>query len=138
MLTFLGNVIWFIFGGFLIGLGYILGGIVYCLTLIGIPFGIQAFKLGFASFAPFGKQVVETERANSVLRVVFNILWILLPGIEIAVAHLVLGLIFCLTIVGIPFGIQHFKLAPLALLPFGRKLERMARHEREGALDPVR
>lgn len=138
MLTFLGNVIWFILGGFLIGLGYILGGLLYCLTIIGIPFGIQGFKLGFASFAPFGKQVVETDQANSFLRVVFNILWIILPGLEIAITHLVLGVILCLTIIGIPFGIQHFKLAPLALLPFGRKLEKAPKHQRDGALEPVR
>lgn len=138
MLTFLGNVIWFILGGFLIGLGYMLGGLLYCLTIIGIPFGIQGFKLGIASFAPFGKRVVEAERANSFLRVVFNILWIILPGLEIAITHLVLGLLLCLTIVGIPFGIQHFKLAPLALLPFGRKLERVPDPQRDGVLEPVR
>lgn len=138
MLTFLGNVIWFILGGFLIGLGYMLGGLLYCLTIIGIPFGIQGFKLGIASFAPFGKRVVEAERANSFLRVVFNILWIILPGLEIAITHLVLGLLLCLTIVGIPFGIQHFKLAPLALLPFGRKLERVPDPQRDDVLEPVR
>lgn len=122
VMSLLGNILWFIFGGVFIGLGHILGGIGLCLTLVGIPFGIQAFKLGIASFAPFGKEVVERDRANSALRVVFNILWILLFGWEIAVAHVVLGVLLALTLVGIPFALQHLKLVPLALLPFGREL----------------
>jgi len=121
-MTILGNILWFIFGGVFIGLGHILGGIGMCLTIVGIPFGLQAFKLGVASFAPFGKEVVERERANSALRVVFNVLWILLFGWEIAVAHVVLGVLLALTLVGIPFALQHLKLVPLALLPFGREL----------------
>jgi uncharacterized membrane protein YccF (DUF307 family) len=119
----LGNILWFVFGGVFIGLGHILGGVGLCLTVVGIPFGLQAFKLGIASFAPFGKEVVERERANSVLRVLFNVVWILLFGWEIAVAHVVLGLLLALTLVGIPFALQHLKLVPLALLPFGRELE---------------
>lgn len=122
VMSLLGNILWFIFGGVFIGLGHILGGIGLCLTVVGIPFGIQAFKLGIASFAPFGKEVVERDRANSALRVVFNILWILLFGWEIAVAHVVLGVLLALTLVGIPFALQHLKLVPLALLPFGREL----------------
>jgi len=118
----LGNILWFIFGGVLIGLGHIVGGILLCLTLVGIPFGIQAFKLGVASFAPFGKEVVERSEANSPLRVIFNILWIVLFGWEIAVAHVLLGVALALTLVGIPFALQHLKLVPLALLPFGRDL----------------
>ena len=137
-MTFLGNVIWFVLGGFLIGLGYILGGILFCLTIIGIPFGIQGIKLGLASFAPFGKRVVETPGANSFLRVVFNVIWIILPGLEIAITHLILGVVLSVTIVGLPFGIQHFKLAPLALMPFGRKLERVPSPGRGEALAPVR
>ena len=137
-MTFLGNGIWFVLGGFLIGLGYILGGILFCLTIIGIPFGIQGIKLGLASFAPFGKRVVETPGANSFLRVVFNVIWIILPGLEIAITHLILGVVLSVTIVGLPFGIQHFKLAPLALMPFGRKLERVPSPGRGEALAPVR
>ena len=121
-MTILGNILWFLFGGVFIGLGHILGGVGLCLTIVGIPFGIQAFKLGIASFAPFGKEVVERERANSALRVVFNILWIIFFGWEIAVAHVVLGVFLAITLVGIPFALQHLKLVPLALLPFGRDL----------------
>jgi uncharacterized membrane protein YccF (DUF307 family) len=121
--TFLGNLLWFLLGGFLIVIGYFLGGLLLCLTIIGIPFGIQAFKLGVACIAPFGKKVVEKDSAGGFLRVVLNIVWIILPGLELAIAHLVLGLLLGVTIVGIPLAIQHFKLAPMALVPFGRHLE---------------
>ena len=121
-MSLLGNIIWLIFGGFLAGLGYIVGGIVLCLTIIGIPFGLQSIKLGIATFAPFGKEVVEAEDANSCLRVVFNVIWIILFGWEIALAHLVHAAILAITIIGIPFAVQHVKLIPLALLPFGRDL----------------
>jgi uncharacterized membrane protein YccF (DUF307 family) len=121
-MSLLGNLIWLIFGGFLAGLGYILGGLVICLTIIGIPFGVQSIKLGFATFAPFGKEVVEREKANSSLRIVFNLLWLILFGWEIAVAHLLSALILTITIIGLPFAKQHIKLIPLSLFPFGRDL----------------
>ncbi|RIK42679.1 MAG: YccF domain-containing protein [Chloroflexi bacterium] len=121
-MSILGNIIWLIFGGLIAGLGYIIGGLALCLTIIGIPFGIQSIKLGFATFAPFGKEVVERRDANSPLRLVFNLLWIIFFGWEIAVAHLVAALILAITIIGIPFAKQHIKLLPLALLPFGRDL----------------
>jgi uncharacterized membrane protein YccF (DUF307 family) len=118
----LGNIIWLIFGGLVVGLGYIIGGLLLCLTIIGIPFGVQSIKLGFAAFAPFGKEVVEGEQANSPLRVVFNIIWLVLFGWEIAIAHLISALVLAITIIGIPFASQHIKLIPLALFPFGRDL----------------
>ncbi len=118
----LGNIIWLIFGGFLAGLGYILGGLGMMLTIIGIPFGIQAIKLGVATMTPFGRELVEGEDANSTLRVVFNVLWIILFGWEIALAHLGSAIVLAITIVGIPFALQHIKLIPMALLPFGREL----------------
>jgi uncharacterized membrane protein YccF (DUF307 family) len=121
--TLIGNILWLIFGGLLSGLGYILGGLLLCLTIVGIPFGVQAMKLGVATFAPFGKEIVELPAANSPLRVVFNILWILLFGWEIAVSHLLHAGVLALTIIGLPFALQHVKLVPLALLPFGRSLE---------------
>ena len=119
-MSFIGNIIWLIFGGFLAGLGYIIGGIALCLTIVGIPFGVQAIKIGVATFAPFGNAVREHENANSVGNTIFNMIWIILFGWEIAVAHLVHGIILAITIVGLPFAKQHFKLIPLALLPFGR------------------
>lgn len=122
-MALLGNVLWFILGGFLAVLGYALGGLILCLTIVGIPFGIASFKLAGAVAAPFGKEVVEKERASGCTSVGLNILWILLPGIELAIAHLVLAILLGITIVGLPFAKQHFKLIPLALMPFGRSLE---------------
>ena len=121
-MSLLGNILWLIFGGLLAGLGYILGGLLLCITIIGIPFGLQSIKIGVATFTPFGKEIVEGENANSPLRVIFNIIWIILFGWEIASAHLVSAFILGITIIGIPFALQHIKLIPLALLPFGRDL----------------
>lgn len=121
-MSFFGNLIWLIFGGFFSGLGYILGGLGLCLTIIGIPFGLQSIKLGVATFTPFGKVVVEREGANGVLRILLNVIWILLFGWGIAVCHLIYALILAITIVGLPFAAQHIKLLPLAFMPFGRDL----------------
>ena len=123
-MSFLGNLVWLIFGGFIAGMGYILGGLLVCLTIVGIPFGMQAIKLGRATMTPFGKDVVESEHANSTLRIVFNIVWLVLFGWEIAVAHMGSALILAITIIGLPFAKQHIKLIPVALLPFGRDLRR--------------
>lgn len=125
-MTLLGNILWLIFGGLLSGLGYIFGGIILCITILGIPFGLQSIKLGVATFAPFGREVVEADDANSVLRVLFNVLWILLFGWEIALSHLVHAGLLAITVIGIPFAVQHVKLIPLALLPFGRDLRRVS------------
>jgi uncharacterized membrane protein YccF (DUF307 family) len=121
-MSLLGNLLWLIFGGFLSGLGYILSGLLLCLTVVGIPFGLMSIRIGLATFAPFGKQVVERPHANSTLRIVFNIIWLVLFGWEIALAHLAAALLLFVTMIGIPFAIQHIKLIPLALLPFGRDL----------------
>ncbi|MDA8020455.1 MAG: YccF domain-containing protein [Thermoanaerobaculia bacterium] len=118
------NIIWFIFGGFLSGAIYILGGLAMCFTIIGIPFGLQQIKLGIATFAPFGKKVVEGPGADGCVNIVLNVIWIILFGWEIVLAHLVFGVALCILIVTIPFGLQHIKLIPLSLLPFGRKLVR--------------
>jgi uncharacterized membrane protein YccF (DUF307 family) len=121
-MSLLGNIIWLIFGGLLAGLGYVVGGIGLCLTLIGIPFGLQSIKLGFAVFAPFGKEVVELDNANSPLRIIFNVIWLVLFGWAIALAHLTSAAVLAITIIGIPFALQHIKLIPLSLFPFGRDL----------------
>ncbi len=121
-MSLIGNIVWLIFGGLIAGLGYIIGGLLTCLTIIGIPFGLQSIKLGFATFAPFGKEVVEGPHANSTLRVIFNVIWLLLFGWEITLAHLLSALILAITVIGLPFAKQHIKLIPLALMPFGRDL----------------
>ncbi|KMW70414.1 MAG: YccF domain-containing protein [Limnoraphis robusta] len=121
-MSLIGNIIWLIFGGFLSGLGYILGGLATCLTIIGIPFGLQAIKLGFATMTPFGKENVVLEGFSNPFTMIFNVIWVIFFGWEIALSHLVHGLILLITIIGIPFAQQHFKLIPLALFPFGREL----------------
>ena len=115
-MSFIGNLIWFLLGGFLLGLGWIIAGILWCITIIGIPLGIQCFKIAGVAMFPFGRTVANNGGAMSLL---LNILWICISGVELAVAHLIIGLLFCITIVGIPFGKQHFKLTQVALMPFG-------------------
>ncbi|MBE6230503.1 MAG: YccF domain-containing protein [Bacteroidales bacterium] len=119
-MSILGNIIWFILGGFIMGALYILGGLLFCITIIGIPFGLQLMKIGLLSMMPFGSKVVLGEGEMGCLSLVLNVIWILCGGIELAIMHLIIGAIFCITIIGIPFGMQHFKLAKLAVLPFGQ------------------
>ncbi|MGB0386644.1 MAG: YccF domain-containing protein [Ardenticatenaceae bacterium] len=122
-MSLLGNIIWLIFGGFLVGIGYILGGLLCCLTIVGIPFGLQSIKLGRATLAPFGKEVVLKEKEGSFLGMVFDVIWLFFFGWEIALAHALSGLLLGITIIGIPFAKQHFKLIPVALFPFSYTLE---------------
>ena len=122
-MNFLGNVIWLVFGGFLTGLGYIIGGLIICLTIIGIPFGVQAMKLGIATMTPFGRTIVPTKELEEPKFILFNIIWALFFGWEIAVTHLIHAILLAITIVGIPFAKQHIKLIPLSLAPFGRELK---------------
>ena len=115
----LGNLLWFICGGFLSGLSWLLLGCLWCITIIGIPIGKQCFKFAELSFFPFGKEVSYGGGAGSLL---LNIIWLIVTGVPMALESLVLGAVLCVTIVGIPFGIQHFKIAKLALLPFGAEI----------------
>ena len=124
-MSLLGNLIWLIFGGFVSGLGYIIGGLLMCLTIIGIPFGIQAIKLGGATMTPFGRKIVEDSNPNGVLKTIFNVIWIFFFGWEIAISHLFHAAILAITIVGLPFAKQHIKLIVLALFPFGRDFQRI-------------
>ena len=118
-MTLLGNFVWMITGGFLTALGWFLEGILWCLTVIGIPWGLQCFKFAKLSLAPFGKEIVPGGGAPSLIA---NVIWLLISGIPMAFAHILAGLILCVTIIGIPFGKQHFKLASLALTPFGSRV----------------
>lgn len=119
-MSLLGNIIWFVFGGLILGLAYILFGLLYCITIVGIPFGYQLMKIGVYAMCPFGKTPTFDPVPMGCVSLVFNILWIVFGGIELALAHLIVGIVFCITIIGIPFGMQHFKLAKLAILPFGQ------------------
>ena len=122
-MSLIGNILWLIFGGLLTGLGYIVGGLLLCLSIIGIPFGLQSVRLGIATFTPFGREVVEAPGGSGMLKLIFDVLWLVLFGWEIAVAHLLHAGFLALTIVGIPFALQHIKLVPVSLFPFGRELK---------------
>ena len=115
----LGNLLWFIFGGALSGLSWCLAGCLWCITIIGIPVGMQCFKFAGLSFFPFGKEVQYGGGAGYVL---LKILWLTLSGVPLVIEHCVLGSLLCVTIIGIPFVLQHFKLAKLALMPFGAEV----------------
>jgi len=115
----IGNIIWIVFGGFIIFLFYLFGSLILMITIIGIPFGIQTLKMANLALLPFGREAVATERAGGCLQIIMNVLWILFAGIEIAVLHLCLAFIFAITIIGIPFAMQHLKMAYLGLMPFG-------------------
>ena len=123
-MSLIGNVVFFIFGGFVIFLGYVLGGILLCLTIIGIPFGVMCFRLAGSVIAPFGREVRETEPPGGALTLIMNVIWIILPGLELAIMHLVLALVFAVTIIGLPIAAQHMKLVPMALLPFGHVMSK--------------
>ena len=118
-LSWYGNLLWFIFGGCISGLSWMLAGCLWCISIIGIPYGIQCFKFASMSFFPFGKEIVYGGGAVSFI---VNVIWILISGIPLAVEHLVIGCLLCVTIIGIPFGLQQFKLAKLALMPFGTSI----------------
>ncbi len=115
----LGNLLWFIFGGCISGLSWMLAGCLWCISIIGIPYGIQCFKFASMSFFPFGKEIVY---GGGTVSFIVNVIWILVSGIPLAVEHLVIGCLLCVTIIGIPFGLQQFKLAKLALMPFGTSI----------------
>ena len=118
-MSLLGNILWFIFGGFLSGLGWIIAGIVWCATIVGIPIGIQCFKLSALSFVPFGKDVRYEGGAVSFI---VNVFWFLISGLELAIGNFLLGCLLGMTVVGIPFGMQFFKIAKLSLAPFGAQI----------------
>ena len=118
----LGNILWLIFGGFIIAVEYFIASFLLMITIVGIPFAIQTMKLGTLALWPFGREARPGVRASGCLHIIMNIIWILIGGIWISLSHLVFGLILCITIIGIPFGMQHFKLASIALTPFGRDI----------------
>ena len=119
-MKFIGNIVWLILGGIVIAIVYYIVGLLFCLTIIGLPFGFQLFKFGTFSLWPFGTQVIEGKDSIGCTNLFMNILWIILGWWEIALMHIFFGFILCITIIGIPFGMQHFKMAGLSLLPFGK------------------
>lgn len=116
----IGNLIWFIFGGFFNAIGWFLAGLLWCITIIGIPVGLQCFKLAKLQLFPFGKEIVTVN--DSGLNLLFNILWLIFGGIELCIVNLISAVILCITIIGIPFAGQCLKLAKLSLMPFGKEI----------------
>ena len=119
----IGNLFWLIFGGLIIALFYFLSGLIMCITIIGIPFGVQLFKLGAYVMWPFGHELVDGPNEPGCLSIAMDIIWILTGWWEIAALHLALGVLFCITIVGIPLGLQHFRMIIPALVPFGKRIQ---------------
>jgi uncharacterized membrane protein YccF (DUF307 family) len=118
----IGNLLWLIFGGFFSAIGYFVMGFAFCVSIIGIPFGIQCFKIGMLVLWPFGKKVVTTSSSGGCLSLLFNIIWIFTGGLYTAVVHLVFAVLLFISIIGIPFGRQHLKLVELTLAPFGKAI----------------
>jgi uncharacterized membrane protein YccF (DUF307 family) len=118
----LGNLIWLIFGGIIIAVEYFIGSILLMITIIGIPFGLQTLKMASMAIWPFGRDTRVHEKASGCLYVLMNVLWLICGGIWITITHAIFGALLCITIIGIPFGLQHFKLTNIALSPFGRKI----------------
>ena len=128
-MNLLRNLIWLLFGGLFSAMGYFVGGLALCFTIIGIPFGLQCFKLGILALWPFGKQVITTSSSSGCLVLLLNILWIICGGIWIALGHIVFGILLYITIIGIPFGRQHFKMVEISLMPFGRQIREEYRYK---------
>ena len=121
-MKFLGNILWFVLGGFIVSLYYFIVGLLFCITIVGIPFGLQLMKMAGFALWPFGHEIQSDTNDGGCLSIFMNVIWILVGGIEIAMLHLTFGVFLCITIIGIPFGLQHFKMALLALIPFGKKI----------------
>ncbi len=118
-----GNILWLVCGGIITAIEYLIASLLLMITIIGIPFGLQTLKLGLLALWPFGSKVIDTGGSSGCLSLLMNILWILVGGVWICITHFVFGILLCITLIGIPFGKQHFKLAALALTPFGKSIE---------------
>ena len=118
-MSLLGNIIWFICGGFVSGMLWIIAGCLWCASIIGIPIGLQCFKFAGLAFFPFGKEV---RYGGGGVSFIANIIWLIVFGIPMAIANVLIGLLCYITIIGIPFGMQFFKIAKLSLMPFGAEI----------------
>jgi len=121
-MRFVGNILWLLFGGFAIAIEYFVSSLVLFATIIGIPFGIQTIKLGILALWPFGSEVVQVQKPSGCLTTVMNIIWFFIGGFWIMLTHVAFGILLFVSIIGIPWAQQHFKLAGLALTPFGRDI----------------
>lgn len=121
-MKFLGNLIWLLFGGIITAIEYTVSSLLMMVTIIGIPFGLQTLKMARVALWPFGCKITDKGNSGGCLNLLMNVIWIFVGGIWICLTHLAFGLLLCLTIIGIPWGRQHFKLAALALAPFGKSI----------------
>ena len=119
----IGNLLWIVLGGVILSLLWFIVGLLLCITIIGIPFGVQCFKIASFVLWPFGRDI--TPGGFGVMGVIGNVIWIIVCGIELAIVHLICGLLLCITIIGIPFALQHFKMAKLAFIPFGAQIHKI-------------
>ncbi len=119
----LGNIIWWLFGGLEAAIGYFTGTLAIALTIIGIPAALQTFKIGLLCLWPFGAEITEKEEQTGCIRIPLNIIWIIFGGFWAWLAHCIFGIFLFVTIIGIPFGKQHFKMARLSLAPFGKDIK---------------
>lgn len=119
-MSFIGNLLWFIFGGLISSIGWFLSGLLWCITIIGIPYGRQCFKFAKLVLAPFGKEISYDGGSISLI---VNIIWTIFFGIPMAIENFIIGCLWCITIIGIPFGLQFFKIAKLSFAPFGAKVK---------------
>lgn len=115
------NLIWLVFSGFWMGISYIVAGAFFCITIIGIPFGIAAFRIASYAFWPFGRDIIRKPGIN-VWSGVGNIFWVILAGLWLAIGHAISGILLCITIIGIPLGLANFKMIPVAFAPLGREI----------------
>ena len=123
-MSVIGNLLWiFLGGGILLFMAYLFGGVILCITIVGIPFGIQCIKLSVLALLPFGREIKTTKSGHGIVSTLMNAIWIVFAGLAIALIHVVFGLLCAITIIGLPFAKQHLKLASLALTPFGHTYE---------------
>jgi uncharacterized membrane protein YccF (DUF307 family) len=115
------NIIWLIFCGFWMAIGYAVAGVIACILIITIPFGIASFRIARYALWPFGRTVVRKPTAG-VMSAIGNVVWIIVAGVWLAIGHVVTGIVLCLTIIGIPLGIASFKMIPISLTPLGRDI----------------
>ncbi len=128
------NIIWLVFSGFWMAVGYLFAGVLLCITIIGIPFGVASFRMANYAFWPFGRRVVDEPGAGSGAAI-GNVLWLVLAGWWLALGHIITGIALCVTIIGIPLGIASFKIVPISLLPMGK---RIVDTDQPGVPSPVR
>ena len=121
-MNILGNIIWWIFGGLESAIGYFTGSLSMAVTIIGIPAALQTFKLGLYCLWPFGSTIRKSESSIGCISIPLNIIWLIFGGLWAWLVHIFFGVLLCITIIGIPFGTRHFKMAGLALMPFGKEV----------------